>query len=311
MSKTAAFDGLEIEFRALDETKRMASFVAATENGVMSWRGKEVLRMSGARLARFAKNPVVLDNHDRFGSVESIVGRAEMRVEGKQLNADIFFADTTRGTAAWELVKKGFLRTVSIGFIPDPASIVDLRQGQFDGEGESRVDGPGRVINRWEVFEVSVVPVPADPDALRRHFEELSMTTQNTQQPAAPAAPAPAPAAAAVPPAQTRAANVESITEIKEESFRRSVVALAPRSMKPDVVDRIILEANGDLEAARKRMLEEQTRLTPPPVGTPEPAAVPPAAKPGEQQRAQETEPAKVAAADDLLVRSLCSPSGL
>lgn len=302
-------DNLQIEFRALDESKRSASFVAATEKGVMSFRGRQVLRMAGAKLDRYQRNPVVLDTHDRF-SIESIVGRAELRVEGKQLVADVFFAETTRGKAAWELVKQGFLRAVSIGFLPDPTSIVEVRQGQFDGEGESRIDGPAQVINRWEPFELSVVPVPADPDALRRHFEELSMSNQTPQPPAAPAAPAiqaPATAAAPVAPAQ-RSAEPVVIQDLPEEKFRRSVVAMAPRAMKPEVVDQIILDANGDLAVARTRMLEENKKLMTP-VGTPEPKVE---AKPGEQQRGQEPAAAAASApADDLLVRSLCSPARL
>lgn len=146
--------------------ERKASFVAATEIGVESWFGREWLRMSGVKLERFRKNPVLLDTHNRYVA-SSIVGRVtDVRIEGRQLIADVEFADTPRALEVWSLVDGGFLRAVSVGF--QVQKWKELEAGQFDGEGEARVEGPGVVIEEWELVELSVCPVPADQDALIR-----------------------------------------------------------------------------------------------------------------------------------------------
>lgn len=162
-------DLADVAVRSLDEKTRTATFVAATEVGVRTWEGREHLRMAGARLTRFKANPVVLDGHDR-SQVGAIVGRADVKVEGRELLAIVTFADTARAETAWQLVRGGFLRAVSVGFIPNRERTVELRDGETDGVGESMITGPAKVVKEWELFEISVVPVPADAGALARSF---------------------------------------------------------------------------------------------------------------------------------------------
>jgi hypothetical protein len=159
----------DCEVRAIDEENRTATFVAATENGVMTRGGTEYLRMSGVQLQRYKKNPVVLDAHNRW-SVGAVIGRAQVRREGRLLMADIEFAGTERAENVWQLVRDGFVRTVSVGFMPDQDNTIYLDDDDTDGEGESAIRGPGVLIKRWELFEISVVPVPADADAVRRSY---------------------------------------------------------------------------------------------------------------------------------------------
>lgn len=160
-------DLADIAVRSIDEKKRTAEFVAATESGVRGYSGMEYLRMSGARLARFRRNPVVLDTHNR-SEVGAILGSAAVRVEGRELFTTVTFAETARAETAWQLVKAGHLRAVSVGFIPNRARTVELRDGETDGEGEARITGPAKIIKEWELFEISVVPVPADAAAVAR-----------------------------------------------------------------------------------------------------------------------------------------------
>ena len=157
------------EFRGMDEEKRQASFVASTENPVQTWGGPEVLRMKGARLGRFRKNPVVLDSHNRH-DLASVIGKAEVKVEGRELHTTITYAPTERGELAWSLVRDGFVRAVSVGYSINPLKVKRLREGEHDGSGDSRVEGPATVVGEWELHEISNVPVPADADAVKRDF---------------------------------------------------------------------------------------------------------------------------------------------
>jgi hypothetical protein len=163
---------VNLEIRSIDESRREATFVASTERAVPVGSGDpEVLRMSGVKLARYQKNPVLLDSHNR-SDLGSVIGKCEVRVEGRKLIAQAMYADTDRAEQAWRLVKGGFVRAVSIGYQVNRHKVRKLRKGDFDGEGDSRIEGPASIVDEWELLEVSNVPIPADEDAIRRGYAE-------------------------------------------------------------------------------------------------------------------------------------------
>lgn len=159
------------EVRNIDIDNRAATFVAATENGVETFFGRQHLRVSGARFGRFRKNNVVLDTHAR-DSVGVVIGNAVVKTlqKERELETTITFAETERAEEAWLLVRTGFVKAISVGFIPDKSKIKVLQEGETDGEGDGLIEGPAEIIRVWELLEISVVPVPADQDALRRAF---------------------------------------------------------------------------------------------------------------------------------------------
>lgn len=147
-----------------DATTRTIEFVAATEEPVEIGGGfVEVLRMSGVDLKRYRSNPVVLNAHGRR-SVLNIVGRSpDLHRSGAQLVAPVQFSDVTdAGRKAYDLAREGTLRALSIGYRVRLAR--ELREGEEDGG----VVGPALIALEWELLEVSVVPIPADPGALAR-----------------------------------------------------------------------------------------------------------------------------------------------
>jgi len=198
----------------------------ATEAGVETLAGRKVLRMSGARLERFRKNPIVLDAHAR-DTVLSVIGQAVIKVDGLVLTADIHFAKTARAETAWTLVQAGFLKATSIGYRPSKVRV--LAEGEMDGSGDSMVTGPARIVNEWELYEISLVPVPADANALRRCLENVGSTR-----------------------------SLEGIDHADPAYWRTARIrALAPRWMPAEHVDNIICAAGGDVEAARVLLLQE------------------------------------------------------
>ena len=269
---------LDIEVRAIDVEKRRASFVASTERAVMTGMGPEVLRMRGARLQRYRKNPVVLDSHERYG-IDAIVGRAEVRVDNatRQLLADVEFAPSPRGEAAWALVRDGFLRAVSVGYRPNGKRTRQLREGEADGEGEARVSGPALIVNEWELVELSMVPVPADEDALRRAFyaEGGEMQFSEIVDGGSPAAPAPAqPAAPVKDEAVVRAEAAAAAAKARAEEHAANAAQIRDLARGAGLVDlgeSCVLEGLS-VEESRKRLLEAHAAKRKP-LGTPEPAA--------------------------------------
>jgi len=157
-----------------DEDDRTYRFTASTETPVDVFGTPEVLRADGVDLSRFERNPVVLNTH-QHGDVSQIVGKATMRVEGAEVVGRVTFTEATQaGREALALARDGMLSAVSVGFEPRKAR--ELRRGETDGEGERQVTGPARVVTEWSLLELSVVPVPADPNAVKRAYQEIHMS---------------------------------------------------------------------------------------------------------------------------------------
>lgn len=109
-------------------------------------RHGEVLPIESWDLSKFKKAPRMLVDHDH--SVASIVGKwLKPRIEQGKLLMDANFHDITElARATKEMVKQGYLDTVSVGFIINPPK----------KEGGATL---------FELIETSWVTVPANPSA--------------------------------------------------------------------------------------------------------------------------------------------------
>lgn len=107
------------------------------------------LKMSGVDLARFLDNPVLGYGHNYWGRDSMPIGRVEdVEVSGKKLVGTAVFDQEDEFAATVERkIRNRFINAFSIGF--DPLDV--------DKEG---------VVSNWELFELSVVPIPMDPGAL-------------------------------------------------------------------------------------------------------------------------------------------------
>lgn len=271
--------------RAVDA--ETVEFVAASEEVVdMGWY-REVLRMKGADLKRFRSNPVILNTHSRW-DVDDIVGRAvELKIEeptekgGKRkLVTKIAFSEATeKGRTTKALVQEGSLRTLSIGYRVKKGRY--LEENEVDGEGEDEVRGPCYVAQKWELLEISVVPVPADASALKRAYgavthEESPMADQKkdagspaegTRVADAGASSSPAPGASATPPDVT---PLDEVQARQIEARKRLILSFTPAELRADAEELVLREPTVTVEKARAHLLQKLTeRLAP--VGTPEP----------------------------------------
>jgi len=144
------------------EKDRVAVFIASTD-AVDSYG--EVVDQEGWDFSRFEKNPVILFAHD---SRSLPIGKAlkwdvETTTEGrKQLVIEVFFSRVNPfAEMAWQMVLEDTLRACSVGFMP--------------GGIESReIDGKDRaVLVRNCLFELSICPVPANPEAVLKLEESV------------------------------------------------------------------------------------------------------------------------------------------
>jgi HK97 family phage prohead protease len=132
------------------EDARVLNFVISTET-VDSYN--DVVKADGWDLERYLKNPVVLWAHD---SRQPPVAKAlTIGVNDKKLVSSAEFADADTYAFAdtiYRLLRGKFLRATSVGFFP--------REWTYDEERG------GFNLIKNELFEFSIVPVPANPDAL-------------------------------------------------------------------------------------------------------------------------------------------------
>lgn len=137
--------------KTADDGRRLYTFLATSATRD---RQNEIVTVDGWELDNYRRNPVILDSHDQ-GSIEAIIGRAiEVRETEAGIEADIVWAGTPRGQLAQALADDGILRAVSVGFRPLDVTVPrDMREPVQH--------------TRKELWEISAVAVPANPDALR------------------------------------------------------------------------------------------------------------------------------------------------
>lgn len=142
-----------LKFLAGDTPREVAErtfrFVAST-NDVD--RDGDVIDQAGWQLDNYRKNPVVLVAHH---SAAMPVARARVWIEASKLMADVTFPTpgvSAESDQAYRLVKEGFLRALSVGFMPL--------------EAKPQKDGTGWMFLKQDLYEISLVSVPANAHAL-------------------------------------------------------------------------------------------------------------------------------------------------
>lgn len=139
----------DIDITADEGEARTASFIITTGTPDTD---RDVINPDGVDFTYFNRNPVVLWQHDKDQlpvgkciSVQKIDNGWKATVEF--VSADISpFADSV-----YKMIKSGFLGAVSIGFIP-----TDLDPNEYGG----------LTINKCNLFEFSIVTIPANPECL-------------------------------------------------------------------------------------------------------------------------------------------------
>ncbi len=143
-----------IELRAFNDEARTADFVASTD--VVDSYG-DIIDQQSWQLEHYRANPVVLFAHN---SRELPIGKAiSVGVTGNRLEARIQFASAEMNPKAeqvWQMLKGGYLRAVSVGFLPKNGRY-EIRNGQDVWVWSDSV-----------LKEISVTPVPANPEALAK-----------------------------------------------------------------------------------------------------------------------------------------------
>lgn len=152
--------------RSLDSEKRSIEVIASSE----SLDSHDEIVEQTWDFGRFKQNPVILWAHNKApGHDGKPIGRGEdWRVEqtkdGPQMRMRIVFAKHSFAEEIWQLFQDDMLRAVSVGFRPR-----EVRLEKHKGEEVF-------VLSNNELFELSVVPIGSNPDALAKSIDGLLET---------------------------------------------------------------------------------------------------------------------------------------
>lgn len=122
-----------------------------------------VLPVKGWDLSAFNKMGVALYNHSSYGSdPDNVIGTARAWVEGNKLLGEITFEKEDINPKAEKVFQKvlaGTIKGCSVGFRT-------MERGEW-GKGEEAYDGkkPTYYYGRRSLLEISVTPIPANPNA--------------------------------------------------------------------------------------------------------------------------------------------------
>lgn len=144
--------------RAVEENGRKRSiFVASTDTPD---RYADIVDQATWKIDNYRANPVVQVDHDY--RVESTVARGSVATEGGALTLEIdAWAETARAQDVRALVESGIVNAVSVGFRPGRM----IPRSQMPPE-DPRYGDRGYIMYDCELLEVSIVAIPANPEAL-------------------------------------------------------------------------------------------------------------------------------------------------
>jgi len=135
-------------------------------------RDGDIVMPDGMSMDRFARNPVVLVQHNYS---ELPIGRAtKIAVTDSGIIAKTKFASTKKGKEVYQLFKEGILRAFSIGFVINKSVVrgTDAFK-QFVAERKLSIgEGVRRIITQSELLEYSCVNIPCNQYALVMQVSE-------------------------------------------------------------------------------------------------------------------------------------------
>lgn len=178
------------EIRKGSEGSRKVTFVAS--DGARD-AAHTVLNQSGWDLSRFNSNGIIGYQHKVYGGYDdtenpdNVIGKGYAYVEEDRLMVDIEFEPGDINPLADKIYRKvlfGSLKAVSVGFLPTGKGHWGLDEEAINGKN------PTYYYAGQQLLEVSVVNIPANPNALKKSFVEESIDAEmrdlrEQEQPAA------------------------------------------------------------------------------------------------------------------------------
>jgi hypothetical protein len=140
------------------------TFIASTPDPD---RHRTVLNQDNWHLDNFNANPIIGYQHNVYGDMcttpdpDDVIGKGRAYIEDGLLLVDVIFDEESElARKIKSKIKRGFLRTVSVGFI-------ELGEGHRGNEKEGE-DKSLYYFDGQELLELSVVNIPSNPKAKQK-----------------------------------------------------------------------------------------------------------------------------------------------
>lgn len=149
----------------VNETDRTVELSFSSEAPYERYFGSEILSHDDGALdlSRLNEVGVLLFAHGRDGNYGRMpigtIERVWLDNEEKKARALVKFDDDEDSEKVFQKVKKGIIKGVSVGY--SVGSWEEVRAGKTSANG--RHTGPAWVALKWQPYEISIEPTPADP----------------------------------------------------------------------------------------------------------------------------------------------------
>ena len=178
MERTLNFRAIEgAVIRQEGEEGRKLTFIAS--DGTRDSAGT-VLNPKGWDLRRFNKNGIIGYQHQVYGwdgsnDPDNVIGKGRAYEKDNKLMVDVEFEPAEINPLAEKIYQKllfGSLNSVSVGFVP-------VGQGEWGKDEEALSgDNPTYYYKGQELLEVSVVNIPANPNATKKSYIEEAIDAE-------------------------------------------------------------------------------------------------------------------------------------
>ncbi len=174
---------LTINTENVNEESRTIELSFSSEAPYGRWFGDEILSHDPGAidLTRLNEVGVLLFAHGRdpnYGNMPiGTIQKVWMDDSEHKARALVEFDDDPDSDRVFQKVKKGIVKGVSVGY--EVSSWEEVKAGKTSSNG--RFTGPAYVALKWQPFEISIEPTPADPSVgvgrnLKNESEEEEMT---------------------------------------------------------------------------------------------------------------------------------------
>lgn len=160
------FENFNIKAASID-TKNLTLEVIGSKE--VPDRHGDIVKINGIDASFWMKNPVVPFAH-KYDALPVAMG-VGIKFDGDEMIMKLQFTPEDLydfGYKVFKMFESGFLRAVSIGFIPVKMA--------WDDELKANI------IEKSELLEVSVVPVPANQEALVKAYDIMSKDEEETEE---------------------------------------------------------------------------------------------------------------------------------
>lgn len=162
-------DGVTVHTRSFSITKAVeptddANIIKFVITDETVDRYGDIVRANGMVADNYLKNPVVLMHHESHGGDLPPAKCIKLEIVDTSVVATVEFDTDATAQEILRKIKGGFLNCVSIGFCAI--------------EWEENKESKGLIFNKWELYEFSIVKVPANPNAGR--IKSLQTTDKQT-----------------------------------------------------------------------------------------------------------------------------------